>query len=309
MEDQRKTIYTEIKPDRLDRYLSSVWSDLSRSRLQKLIEDGHVTVNHSVVTNKKTLVKLNDCVSLTLPPQQPLDLLPQKIPLDILYEDDHLLVINKPIGLVVHPAPGHPDHTLVNAILSHCDHLSGINGVARPGIVHRLDKDTSGAIVIAKTDLAHQSLQQQIQRKTAQREYLGIVHGVPQTVQGTIDAPIGRNPRERQKMTVLPTGRAAVTHWQLLEKLGMYALIHFRLETGRTHQIRVHSAHIRHPIVGDPLYSHVSPKIAQMISHQALHAWKLSFTHPLTGATIALEAPPPQSFIHCLQKLGCQSIP
>ncbi len=304
MEERRELIVETPEPIRIDRYLSLVWQDLSRSRLQKLIEEGHVAINHKKITDKKTTIKTNDRITLVLPPTQSLDLLPQSIPLSILYEDDHLLVVNKPVGLVVHPAPGHTDNTLVNAILAHCTHLSGINGIERPGIVHRLDKDTSGAIVIAKTDRAHQSLQQQIQNKTAKREYLGVVHGVPTASTGTIDAPIGRHPKDRHKMAVIPTGRPALTHWQVKEKLGMYALLHFQLATGRTHQIRVHSAHMRHPIVGDPLYSHVSPKIAQMIKHQALHAWKLTFQHPATGETIAVEAPPPPSFLNLLKRLG-----
>ncbi len=305
MEVRQTTVITP-EPVRLDRYTATIWSDLSRSRLQKLITDGHVQVNNQIVLDKNFLLKTNDRVAITIPPSQPLELTPQTIPLEILYEDAELLVINKPVGLVVHPAPGHPDFTLVNGILAHCDHLSGINGVERPGIVHRLDKDTSGAIVIAKTDRAHQSLQAQIQQKTAKREYLGIVHGVPSQAAGTISAPIGRHPKDRQKMAVVPTGRPAVTHWQLQEKLGMYALVHFQLETGRTHQIRVHCAHIRHPIVGDPLYSHVSPQIARKISHQALHAWKLTFTHPTLGTTIAVEATPPDSFLEFLNHLRCQ---
>ncbi len=304
MEERRELIVETPEPIRIDRYLSLVWQDLSRSRLQKLIEEGHVAINHQKITDKKTTIKTNDRITLVLPPNQSLDLVPQPIPLPILYEDDHLLVVSKPVGLVVHPAPGHRDNTLVNAILAHCTHLSGINGIERPGIVHRLDKDTSGAIVIAKTDRAHQSLQQQIQNKTAKREYLGVVHGVPTASTGTIDAPIGRHPKDRHKMAVLPTGRPALTHWQVKEKLGMYALLHFQLATGRTHQIRVHSAHMGHPIVGDPLYSHVSPKIAQMIKHQALHAWKLTFQHPETGETIAVEAPPPPSFLNLVQRLG-----
>jgi 23S rRNA pseudouridine1911/1915/1917 synthase len=306
MEERRELIVETPEPIRIDRYLSSVWQDLSRSRLQKLIEDGHVSVNQQKITDKKTTIKTNDRITLILPPNQSFDLVPQSIPLPILYEDDHLLVVNKPVGLVVHPAPGHVDNTLVNAILAHCTHLSGINGIERPGIVHRLDKDTSGAIVIAKTDRAHQSLQQQIQNKTAKREYLGIVHGVPTASTGTIDAPIGRHPKDRHKMAVIPTGRPALTHWQVQERLGMYGLLHFQLATGRTHQIRVHSAHMGHPIVGDPLYSRVSPKIATLISHQALHAWKLTFQHPETGKTVALEAPPPPSFLNLVQRLRSQ---
>jgi 23S rRNA pseudouridine1911/1915/1917 synthase len=285
--------------ERLDSYLSQNIEEISRSQIQKLIQQGLVQINDCVCTEKKTVVKVGDRLILEIPEIKPLNLEPQSIPLEILYEDEHLLVINKPVGLVVHPAPGHSDHTLVNALLAHCPNLSGINGVQRPGIVHRLDKDTSGAIVVAKNDLAHQSLQAQIQAKTAKREYLGIVNGAPKTLSGTVNAPIGRHRTDRKKMAVVENGRSAITHWEVQERLGNYTLVKFDLETGRTHQIRVHAAYIGHAIAGDPVYS-------RGISHlhgQALHAWRLSFSHPISGELIVVIASPPVAFTKFLTQL------
>jgi 23S rRNA pseudouridine1911/1915/1917 synthase len=294
----------EEKSDRLDRYLAQHLSDLSRSRIQQLIEQGNVLLNGKICTSKKEIVKLGDRVFLEIPAAQPLDLQPENIPLDILYEDDSLLIINKPAGLVVHPAPGHPQGTLVNAILAHCPTLPGIGGVQRPGIVHRLDKDTTGAIAIAKTDQAHQHLQAQLKAKTARREYLGVVHGSPQTESGTIDLPIGRHPIDRKKMAVVPvdSGRAARTLWQVQERLGNYTLMHFQLETGRTHQIRVHSAHIGHPIVGDPVYSS-GRSVGVNLPGQALHALRLRLQHPVTEELIDVMAPLPAAFTKLLEAL------
>ena len=294
----------EEKSDRLDRYLAQHLSDLSRSRIQQLIEQGNVLLNGKICTSKKEIVKLGDRVFLEIPAAQPLDLQPENIPLDILYEDDSLLIINKPAGLVVHPAPGHPQGTLVNAILAHCPTLPGIGGVQRPGIVHRLDKDTTGAIAIAKTDQAHQHLQAQLKAKTARREYLGVVHGSPQTESGTIDLPIGRHPIDRKKMAVVPvdSGRAARTLWQVQERLGNYTLMHFQLETGRTHQIRVHSAHIGHPIVGDPVYSS-GRSVGVNLPGQALHALRLRLQHPVTEELIDVMAPLPPAFTKLLEAL------
>jgi 23S rRNA pseudouridine1911/1915/1917 synthase len=290
--------------NRLDVWLSQEISDLSRSRLQSLIEKGHVTINDEICQSKKEIVKKGDRVSLTIPDAEPLDLKPEDIPLDILYEDQYLIIINKPAGLVVHPAPGHHDGTLVNALLAHCP-LAEIGGVQRPGIVHRLDKDTSGAIAIAKTDIAHQNLQAQLKAKTARREYLGIVYGSPKTETGTINLPIGRHPVDRKKMAIIPEekgGRIAITHWQIKERLGNYTLIHYQLETGRTHQIRVHSTHIGHPLVGDPVYSsHHS--LGVKLPGQALHAWKLTLQHPITGDIINAIAPLPEKFITLLEIL------
>ncbi len=298
-------LQVEESNERLDRYLSQELSDLSRSRIQQLIEQGNAQLNGKVCTSKKMNVKVGDRVTLEIPEAQPLELLAEEIPLDILYEDDQLLILNKPAGLVVHPAPGHPDGTLVNALLAHCPNLPGIGGVQRPGIVHRLDKDTTGAIAIAKTDIAYQSLQAQLQAKTARREYLGVVYGAPKAESGIIDLPIGRNSQDRKKMAIVPVeqgGRSAVTHWQVLERLGNYTLIHFQLETGRTHQIRVHSAKIGHPIVGDPVYSS-GHSVGVNLPGQALHAWRLKLQHPISGEFIEVTAPSPTTFTKLLEVL------
>ena len=289
--------------DRLDRWLSE-HCNLSRSRLQKLIEEGCVQLNGQVCTQKKTKLQTGDRLHLTIPPDQPLDLQPEAIPLDILYEDEALIIINKAAGLVVHPAPGHEQGTLVNALLSHCQDLAGIGGVQRPGIVHRLDKDTTGAIVVAKTDWAYQHLQAQLKAKTARREYLGVVYGTPPTAHGTIDLPIGRHSVDRKKMAVVPLekGRTAVTHFSILERLGNYTLMKFQLETGRTHQIRVHSSHCGYPLVGDPVYS-AGRNPGVNLSGQALHAWKLTLVHPVSNQIIEAIAPLPDDFTKLLEVL------
>ncbi|MGH1393052.1 MAG: RluA family pseudouridine synthase [Trichormus sp.] len=299
--------FLQVEEDnpRLDRYLAEELPDLSRSRIQQLIEQSKVQINGNICTSKKVNVKIGDRITLEIPEAQPLALKAENIPLDILYEDEQLLILNKPAGLVVHPAPGHPDGTLVNALLAHCPYLPGIGGVQRPGIVHRLDKDTTGAIAIAKTDLAYQHLQAQLQAKTARREYLGVVYGAPKTSSGTVDLPIGRHPQDRKKMAVVPVeqgGRTAITHWQIQERLGNYTLIHFQLETGRTHQIRVHSAKIGHPIVGDPLYAS-GRSIGVNLPGQALHAWRLRLQHPISQEWIEVTAPPPPTFTTLLQVL------
>lgn len=295
--------------NRLDSWLSEQLPDLSRSRIQKLIEQGAIKLNSQVCTSKKLKVTTGDRVEVTIPDATPLSLQPEAIPLDILYEDENLIIINKPANLVVHPAPGHEQGTLVHALLFHCPDLVGIGGVQRPGIVHRLDKDTTGAIAIAKTDFAHQHLQAQIKAKKACREYLGVVFGAPRQEEGIIDLPIGRNPSERKKMAIVPVekgGREAITHWRIEERLGNYTLIHFRLETGRTHQIRVHSASMGHPIVGDPLYS-AGGSVGVKLPGQALHAWKLSLEHPISGELISAIAPLPESFVKLLAILRQRS--
>lgn len=291
---------------RLDRLLAEEFPELSRSLVQKLILQGQVTINDAVCTKKQTKVHPGDRLTVIIPPPTALvDVEPENIPLEILYEDDQLVIINKPPNLVVHPAPGHPHGTLVNALLFHFDHLAGIGGVQRPGIVHRLDKDTTGAIVVAKTDLAHHHLQGQIQAKTARREYLAVTYGNFPTDRGTIDLPIGRHPVDRKKQAIIPLekgGRPAVTHWQVKERFGNYSLVHFKLETGRTHQIRVHSSHQGHPIVGDPLYS-AGRSLGVNLTGQALHAWKLTLQHPLTGETIEAIAPLPSELTKLLTVL------
>ncbi len=302
-------LQVQANSERLDRYLTQELPDLSRSRIQQLIEQGNVQLNGTVCTSKKINVKVGDRIYLEIPEAQPLELQAEAIALDILYEDDQIIILNKPAGLVVHPAPGHPDGTLVNALLAHCPNLPGIGGVQRPGIVHRLDKDTTGAIAIAKTDIAYQHLQAQLQAKTARREYLGVVYGAPKTESGTIDLPIGRHRQDRKKMAVVPIeegGRNAVTHWQIKERLGNYTLIHFQLETGRTHQIRVHSAKIGHPIVGDSVYGS-GRSVGVNLPGQALHAWKLKLQHPISGNLIEVTAPPPPTFLKLLEVLRRRS--
>lgn len=282
---------------RLDRWLSQQLPDLSRSRIQTLISQDHVFINSQICNSKKAEVKLGDRIRVIIPQTQPLELTPVEMQLDILYEDEHLIIINKPAGLVVHPSAGHEDYSLVHGLLAHCKSLAGIGGVERPGIVHRLDKDTTGAIVVAKTDFALQHLQAQIQAKTARRQYLGVVYGAPQTDSGSINQPIGRHLTDRKKMAVIPVekgGRNAITHWQVEERLGNYTLMQFILETGRTHQIRVHSAFMGHPIVGDLEYSK-GRSIKVNLSGQALHAWKLTLEHPISGNMIEAVAPLPET--------------
>ena len=289
---------------RLDAWLSLQLPDFSRSRWQKLISLGHIQIAHRVCSDKKYKLKAGDRVRVHIPEPQPLDLIPEAISLDVLYEDEQLLIVNKPAGMVVHPSAGHSTGTLVHALLAHCP-LSSIGGVQRPGIVHRLDKDTTGAIVIAKTDFAHQHLQQQLQAKTARREYLGIVYGTPKVESGTIDLPVGRHPVDRLRNTILPIeqgGKSAVTHWQIEERLRSFSLIKFRLETGRTHQIRIHAAKMGHPIVGDPVYGS-GRSIGVNLPGQALHAWHLQLIHPETGDLVSVTAPIPSYFLTLLQVL------
>ena len=262
-------------------------------------------VNGEVCTSKKLEVKLGDRIQINIPAAQPLELQAEDIPLDILYEDDSLLILNKPAGLVVHPSAGHEAGTMVNALLAHCATLPGINGVQRPGIVHRLDKDTTGAIAVAKTEQAFHHLQEQFRTKTARRDYLAIVYGAPPQESGTVDQPIGRHPVERQKMAVVSEekGRRAITHWRVKERLGNYTLMEFELETGRTHQIRVHSAFIGHPIVGDLTYGSGRKSVNVNLPGQALHAWRLRLRHPLTEDWVVAIAPLPSTFTKLLEVL------
>ena len=291
--------------ERLDRWLAEQMPDLSRSRIQKLIETGRVKLNDSVCVSKKAKLVSGDCLNIIIPEPKRLDLTPEAIPLEILFEDEHLIIVNKPAGMVVHPAPGHYTGTLVHALLHHCDRLAGIGGVERPGIVHRLDRDTTGAMVVAKSDLAHQHLQAQIKAKTARREYWGIVYGSFTNESGTIELPIGRHKSDRKKMAVIDPecgGRTAVTHYQTIERIGNYSLIQFLLQTGRTHQIRVHCAYYGHPLVGDGTYgSNRSLKVN--LTGQALHARQLTLAHPLSEQTITAIAPLPAEFDKLLQVL------
>lgn len=283
---------------RIDKVLGHFLSDVSRSQLQKWIEDGHVTVNGQSVKTKYKL-QVGDMVRIIPEEPQTIDLEPENIPLDIVYEDDDVIVVNKPAGMVVHPAPGHPSHTLVNALLYHSP-LSTINGEFRPGIVHRIDKDTSGQLMVAKNDLAHRSLAAQLKSKTNQREYVALVHGVIKEEQGTIDAPLGRSKKDRKKQAVVLDGRHAVTHFKVLKRYQHYTLVKCRLETGRTHQIRVHMAYIGHPLAGDPLYG---PRKTLAGPGQYLHAGLLGFRHPRSGQEMTFTAPLPDYFTKMLEHL------
>lgn len=287
--------------ERLDRFLAGVLKDLSRSRIQELIKEGQVTVNgQAVKPNYK--IKENDSLKVIIPAAQPLEVLPEDIALDILYEDQDLIVINKPQGMVVHPAAGHYSGTLVNALLHHCRDLSGINGVLRPGIVHRLDKDTSGVLVAAKNDYAHQHLAQQIKEHSVKRIYLALLHGRIKEEAGVIEAPIGRDPRERKRMAVVDkNGKEAVTAYTVLERFQDYTFVKLQLKTGRTHQIRVHMAYLGFPVVGDPKYGPRKPHFG--LKGQALHAQTLGFVHPRTGEYMEFSAPLPEYFQEILEKL------
>ncbi|MBB1063320.1 RluA family pseudouridine synthase [Limosilactobacillus fastidiosus] len=276
---------------RIDKELAHHLTDVSRSQLHKWIEDGNVTVNGASVKPKYKLVVGDEVVVQPENPQK-IDLEPENIPLDIVYEDEDVIVVNKPQGMVVHPAPGHPNHTLVNALLYHSP-LSTINGEFRPGIVHRIDKDTSGLLMVAKNDRAHRSLAAQLKAKTNQREYIALVHGVIKEDRGTIDAPLGRSKKDRKKQAVVEGGRHAVTNFKVLERFTHYTLVSCQLETGRTHQIRVHMKYIGHPLAGDPLYG---PRKTLPGNGQYLHARLLGFKHPRTGEQMSFTSDLPDYF-------------
>ncbi|EJQ48589.1 Pseudouridine synthase [Bacillus mycoides] len=293
------TVAEEQKSERIDKFVAEINSEWSRSQVQQWIKDDVVTVNgKSVKGNYK--VKENDEITVTIPEPEELDIQPEDMNLEVYYEDADVLVVNKPRGMVVHPAPGHTKGTLVNGLMHHCTDLSGINGVMRPGIVHRIDKDTSGLLMVAKNDMAHESLVNQLVAKTVTRRYKAIVHGVIPHDKGTIDAPIGRDKKERQSMTVDENGKNAVTHFQVLERFKNFTLVECRLETGRTHQIRVHMKYIGYPLAGDPKYG---PKKTLDMNGQALHAGILGFDHPRTGEYIEFEAPIPEVFEEALNIL------
>ena len=292
----------ERSGERLDAALARLVPELSRSQAQRLIEQGAVTCGGRPVKKNEKL-QHGDTITLTLPEVQETALEAQQIPLDVCYEDADVIVVNKPKGLVVHPAPGHPDGTLVNALLAHCgDSLSGIGGERRPGIVHRIDKDTSGLIIAAKNDFAHASLAAQLKDHSLARTYVCIVCGNIREDSGVIDAPIGRHPADRKKMAVTEkNSRSAVTHWRVLERFGGYTLVECRLETGRTHQIRVHMAYRGHPILGDMVYGHKKPELGQ--DSQCLHARELTFVHPRSGERVTVSCGLPEYFTQLLQKL------
>ena len=291
-------------PMRLDRWLVSERPEQSRSSIQNLINSGLVLINYKTA-KPKTPLKKGDNIQIWLPPPEPLPYLqPEKMDLQILFEDNDIIVINKPSGLTVHPAPGHKTGTLVNGLLAHCKNLPGINGKLRPGIVHRLDKDTSGCIVAAKNQESLVNLQTQIKNKIASRNYLAVIHGVPNNIEGKIIGNIGRHPSNRKKYAVVneDEGKYACTNWKLIEKIGNYSLMSFKLDTGRTHQIRVHCAHIKHPILGDPLYGRCR-KLPCNLSGQALHANKLGLIHPTSGEKMVFEAKLPCEFEKLLNEI------
>ena len=303
MDENYICITAEESGERIDALLARTLPSLSRSQVQKLLEQGKVTMNGRAL-KKNFRCSAGECYELLLPEPDELPLIPQDIPLDVVYEDGDLIVINKPRGLVVHPAPGHPDGTLVNALLYHCgDSLSGIGGQRRPGIVHRIDKDTSGLLIVAKNDFAHQGLSAQLADHSLCREYEALVRGNFKQDSGTIDKPIGRHPIDRKRMAVTDkNSKPAVTHWQLLASYRGYSHILCRLETGRTHQIRVHMASIGHPLLGDFTYGAPSPE--KGLEGQCLHARRLRFVHPRTGEHVLLETELPAYFTDVLARLG-----
>lgn len=296
-------VLAEYEGERLDKFLSVIYPNYSRSFFQKLIKDALVWVNEQ---NQKAsyLLKIEDLVRVQIPDAVELSILPENIPLDILYEDEDVLVINKPKGMVVHPSAGHYSGTLVNAVLFHCkDSLSGINGEIRPGIVHRIDMDTTGSLIVCKNDESHVNIAEQIKEHSVNRVYVGIVKGLVKEEEGMIDAPIGRHPTERKKMAINEkNGKPARTHYQVLKRFGQYTYMQFRLETGRTHQIRVHMASIGHPLLGDTLYSDGKSPFKNLCG-QTLHAKTIGFLHPKTGQYMEFEAPLPDYFSSLLKKL------
>ncbi|WP_458398670.1 RluA family pseudouridine synthase [Anaerotignum sp.] len=287
---------------RIDVFLAENMEDLSRSGVQKLIDEGMITLNGGK-TKANYKLREKDIIDVTVPEVKEVEILPEDIPLDILYEDADVIVVNKPQGMVVHPAPGHTSGTLVNALMFHCgDDLSGINGEKRPGIVHRIDKDTSGVLMIAKNDMAHQSLAAQMAEHSITRKYNAVVYNGFNEDEGTVDKPIGRNPQDRKKMAVTEKhSRHAVTHYRVIERMEKFTLIEAQLETGRTHQIRVHMTYIGHPLLGDPVYGPKKQPIS--LEGQALHARVLGFIHPRTGEYMEFEAPLPPHFEALLERL------
>ncbi|SFJ93842.1 23S rRNA pseudouridine1911/1915/1917 synthase [Halobacillus dabanensis] len=284
---------------RIDKLLTDIIDDASRSQIQGWVKDDVILVDgKSVKSNYK--VQEGETITWTIPAPEPMDIVPENIPIDIVYQDEDVIVVNKPSGMVIHPSAGHYSGTLVNALLHHVKDLSGINGVERPGIVHRIDKDTSGLLMVAKNDLAHKSLADQLSKKTVERKYEAIVHGEIHHEYGTIDAPIGRDPKDRQKMAVVDDGREAVTHFRVLRHFADFTLVECTLETGRTHQIRVHMRYISHPLAGDPKYG---PRKTLDLNGQALHAKSLGFEHPRTGEWKKFEVEPPEDFAETLSYL------
>jgi 23S rRNA pseudouridine1911/1915/1917 synthase len=299
MEVIQHIIQQNEQGERIDKIVSGLNKEWSRSQVQQWIKEGHIKVNdEEVKPNFKCPVE--STITVTIPEPEELDVEPENLHLDITYEDSDVVVVNKPKGMVVHPAPGHYSGTMVNGLMYHCKDLSGINGVLRPGIVHRIDKDTSGLLMVAKNDLAHEHLVNQLVEKTVTRKYTAVVHGLIPHEYGTIDAPIGRDPKDRQSMTVVDNGKNAVTHFKVLERFKDFTLVQCELETGRTHQIRVHMKYIGYPLAGDPKYG---PRKTLSLNGQALHAGVLGFNHPRTNEYMEFEAELPMEFKELLTQL------
>ncbi len=310
-------IHLKILPQhegqRLDRYLTDQRPEFSRSRLQKLIVEGAVCINGKTTRSSYRLV-VGDSITIDIPPPIDSTINPEDIPLDIFFEDDHVLVLDKPAGMIVHPAGSVTSGTLVNALLSHCTHLSGINGILRPGIVHRLDKDTSGLMIVAKSDKGHRGLAAQLEARAMERRYLALIWGGFEVDEGRIEAPIGRHPKNRRRMAVSQNGRYAATRWKIRARYDFLSLLSLALETGRTHQIRVHLAHLNRPVFGDPLYggreerlSGIAPlfrrgatRLLAQTNRQMLHATQLTFVHPVTKEEMAFRAQPPEDMQNIL---------
>ena len=293
------TIEEQHAGERIDKAVSSLQKEWSRTQIGNWVSEGVLTVNGEVV-KPKYKVKTGDVIEITVPEVEELEIVAEDLNLEIVYEDADVLVVNKPRGMVVHPAPGHTTGTLVNGLMHHCTDLSGINGVMRPGIVRRIDKDTTGLLMVAKNDVAHESLVNQLVEKTVTRKYTALVHGHIAHDKGTIDAPIGRDTKDRQKQAVVDSGKHAVTHFQVIERFGDYTLVECRLETGRTHQIRVHMNYIGFPLAGDPKYG---PRKTIDFGGQVLHAGVLGFTHPVTGEYLEFSSPLPEDFQQLLASL------
>ena len=293
------TIEGQHAGERIDKAVSSLQTEWSRTQIGNWVSEGVLTVNGEIV-KPKYKVRTGDVIEITVPEVEELEIVAEDLNLEIIYEDADVLVVNKPRGMVVHPAPGHATGTLVNGLMHHCTDLSGINGVMRPGIVHRIDKDTTGLLMVAKNDVAHESLVNQLVAKTVTRKYTALVHGHIAHDKGTIDAPIGRDTKDRQKQAVVDGGKHAVTHFQVIERFGDYTLVECRLETGRTHQIRVHMNYIGFPLVGDPKYG---PKKTIDFGGQVLHAGVLGFNHPRTGEYLEFSSPLPEDFQQLLTSL------
>ncbi len=293
------TIEQEVAGERIDKALATIQEGWSRSQVGNWLDEGAIKVNGGEV-KAKYKVKEGDVIEVNVPEVEDLEIIAEDLNLEIVYEDADVLVVNKPRGMVVHPAPGHATGTLVNGLMHHCQDLSGINGVARPGIVHRIDKDTSGLLMVAKNDVAHEGLVSQLVNKTVTRKYTALVHGHIAHDKGTIDAPIGRDQKDRQKQAIVDNGKHAVTHFEVIERFGLFTLVECRLETGRTHQIRVHMNYIGFPLAGDPKYG---PKKTIDFPGQVLHAGVLGFIHPVTGEYLEFSAPLPEDFENVLTEL------